>query len=121
MPLSKVEQAKWMREYRAKKKTLGITTKKTRGRGIEEQPLRYCAACGEDRTVDIHHIDGNHDNNSKDNLIDLCPTCHSILHRRKISINELLYKTVIPSVIPNNIVKHDVLVDADGQAIPDYC
>ena len=27
MPLSKVKQAQWMREYRGKKKRIGITTK----------------------------------------------------------------------------------------------
>ena len=31
MPLSKDKQAKWMREYRAGKKVLGITARKTRG------------------------------------------------------------------------------------------
>ncbi len=28
----------------------------------------------------IHHKDGNHDNNNKDNLIPLCPTCHGKVH-----------------------------------------
>ena len=33
MPLSKARQAKWMREYRANKRELGITTNKSRCMG----------------------------------------------------------------------------------------
>ena len=38
MPLSKKKQADWMREYRANKKILGITTNKSRGIGISVIP-----------------------------------------------------------------------------------
>jgi predicted HNH restriction endonuclease len=30
--------------------------------------------------VDLHHLDGNHDNNSKKNLIGLCPNHHKMIH-----------------------------------------
>lgn len=43
-----------------------------------------CACCGWDediRILEVHHIDENHDNNSIDNLIILCPICH-----RKITL-----------------------------------
>lgn len=33
-------------------------------------------ACG----LDIHHVDGNHDNQTKENLIALCAPCHRALH-----------------------------------------
>lgn len=43
-----------------------------------------CACCGWDedkRILEVHHIDGNRNNNKIDNLIILCPTCH-----RKITL-----------------------------------
>jgi len=49
-----------------------------------------CMVCGWNLTVDIHHKDKNKENNSKDNLLCLCPNCHSLVHRLKININELL-------------------------------
>lgn len=36
-----------------------------------------CCMCGKRRDVQIHHIDGHSDNSSTDNLIPLCPNCHS--------------------------------------------
>ena len=43
-----------------------------------------CACCGwdeDERILEVHHIDNNHNNNQLDNLILLCPTCH-----RKITL-----------------------------------
>jgi hypothetical protein len=34
-----------------------------------------CAICGE-ANPHIHHIDGDHDNNTPENLLPLCPNCH---------------------------------------------
>ena len=42
---------------------------------------RVCARCGYDEYVEIlqvHHIDGNRDNNNINNLIILCPNCHAL-------------------------------------------
>ena len=40
-----------------------------------------CACCGNNfPSITIHHLDGNHDNNRKDNLISVCKLCHSIIH-----------------------------------------
>lgn len=36
----------------------------------------HCCKCGT-YGIQIHHIDENHENHEKDNLIPLCPTCHS--------------------------------------------
>jgi len=48
-----------------------------------------CAICGFDKWfVDIHHKDYNNKNNSKDNLIGLCPTCHLGIHRRYVVLND---------------------------------
>ncbi len=42
-----------------------------------------CQACGDanDRSPDIHHIDENPRNNSRENLICLCSNCHRAVHR----------------------------------------
>ena len=45
-----------------------------------------CSICGWKKVnpytgnipLEIHHIDGNSDNNSEDNLVVLCPCCHSL-------------------------------------------
>ena len=43
---------------------------------------KECSICGFNRfTVDVHHKDFNKENNIKENLIGLCPTCHQTLHR----------------------------------------
>ena len=46
-----------------------------------------CTQCGFDKrrddghhVVEIDHIDGNHKNNSRENLRVLCPNCHSLTH-----------------------------------------
>lgn len=44
---------------------------------------RCCSVCGYDRVVgvlEVHHVDGNRHNNSIENLIPLCPTCHEERH-----------------------------------------
>jgi hypothetical protein len=51
-----------------------------------------CARCGYSGTIDIHHIiykkEGGQD--SPENLIPLCPNCHALIHRKLISIDEIL-------------------------------
>lgn len=42
-----------------------------------------CAVCGFDKVVDVHHIDKNHNNNSIENLIPLCPNHHKMTHTKK--------------------------------------
>lgn len=55
-------------------------------RNILIQEVNFkCSECGFDKTrkcgssiLEIDHIDGNHKNNSKDNLRVLCPNCHAL-------------------------------------------
>lgn len=42
-----------------------------------------CVRCGYDKIVGVHHIDENHYNNDKQNLIPLCNNCHAELHSNK--------------------------------------
>ena len=39
-----------------------------------------CEICNFDKVVDLHHLDENNKNNSRDNLIGLCPNHHKMLH-----------------------------------------
>lgn len=43
---------------------------------------KECVICKEDKIVTVHHLDENHENNSPDNLIPLCPTHHQYWHSR---------------------------------------
>lgn len=48
-----------------------------------------CARCGYDSDIDgldVHHKDGNRQNNKLENLIILCGTCHRIVHRKHIKL-----------------------------------
>lgn len=47
------------------------------------KPTGSCERCGSNRNVDVHHIDGNPQNNSLDNLQRLCRSCHIKAHRVK--------------------------------------
>ena len=43
---------------------------------------RKCIVCGEELAVCIHHYDGDHRNNSPENLVPLCPTHHVYWHSK---------------------------------------
>jgi len=51
---------------------------------------RSCYTCGYDRVVDIHHIDSDRENNSPENLVDLCPSCHALITRGLNTLEGLL-------------------------------
>ena len=44
---------------------------------------KTCMLCGGSlaEALDVHHIDGNRANNTKENLIILCRSCHESIHR----------------------------------------
>ncbi len=52
---------------------------------------KTCEKCGiskwlnEELTFHLHHIDLNHANNNLNNLMIVCPNCHSIFHKPKIA------------------------------------
>lgn len=61
-----------------------------------------CECCGYDEVLDLHHIDGNHNNNNPENHSVLCPNCHAKIHRLGIPFNEL---------VPNH-VNWETLIDS---------
>lgn len=42
--------------------------------------IKECVICGFNKVVDIHHLDENKENNSRDNLTGLCPNHHKMFH-----------------------------------------
>lgn len=44
---------------------------------------RKCSICGKIGKLDIHHKDGDYQNNNLTNLIYLCRSCHMKQHRKK--------------------------------------
>jgi hypothetical protein len=40
-----------------------------------------CVICGVCEKIEIHHIDGDRENGKIDNLISLCNSCHSFVHK----------------------------------------
>lgn len=44
------------------------------------KPRGECEICGSEVNIDVHHIDGNPQNNSLENLMRLCRSCHSKIH-----------------------------------------
>ncbi|MDO8460062.1 MAG: hypothetical protein Q7S74_03065 [Nanoarchaeota archaeon] len=41
-----------------------------------------CIICEFDKMVELHHLDHNHINNSRSNLVGLCPNHHRMIHHR---------------------------------------
>lgn len=46
-------------------------------------PIGLCSTCGKPDATDVHHLDGNHLNNSPENLARICRGCHIRVHRPK--------------------------------------
>lgn len=42
---------------------------------------RECTECGSETNIEVHHVDGDQNNNQPDNLLPLCRDCHAKLHR----------------------------------------
>lgn len=54
---------------------------------IRANKINECAICGYNKykkILGVHHIDKNKNNNELNNLQILCPTCHSIIHKKHI-------------------------------------
>ena len=60
----------------------------------ENGEQKICPICGENmpQTFHVHHIDGNHKNNSDKNRINICASCHAITYKAKNQLRELWMK-----------------------------
>jgi hypothetical protein len=52
---------------------------------------RKCAIpdCSERRILEVHHYNNNHDDNSPENLVPMCPTHHRYMHSRFRYVHEM--------------------------------
>lgn len=52
---------------------------------------KRCPICGEDdpRTFQKHHINGDHDDNAKKNIVKICANCHNLTYTAKDQLREL--------------------------------
>lgn len=48
-----------------------------------------CVICIQRVSLNVHHIDGNRENNVSSNLVVLCSNCHGMVHDGKISAQDL--------------------------------
>ncbi len=48
-----------------------------------------CLVCKERVSLNLHHIDGNRENNVPDNIVNICANCHGMVHDGKISAGDL--------------------------------
>lgn len=63
-------------------------------------------SCGETKKylLQIHHIDGNHNNNIPENLEIVCPTCHVKRHLKQNKLGEWVHH-------PNSLTDRNLLKD----------
>lgn len=54
--------------------------------GLKEKKCESCGNSewiGEEIPLELHHINGDHYDNTFENLMILCPNCHAIIHRKE--------------------------------------
>jgi hypothetical protein len=57
---------------------------RSRSKTVKENANNACQCCGyneDKRMLDVHHKDGNHQNNTWENLCCICVWCHNLHHR----------------------------------------
>ena len=70
--------------YGEQRRSLPAPTPKTsRKRARIATPIAPCAICGKTGYTEVHHRDKNPMNNSPENLVRLCKSCHAKQHRKK--------------------------------------
>ena len=50
---------------------------------LYKKATQKCVICDFNKIVELHHLDMNHQNNSSENLIGLCPNHHKMAHHRE--------------------------------------
>jgi len=54
-----------------------------------DEKEEVCQECGSEERVEIHHMDGDRENNHIDNLIPLCRSCHQGVHSGREGLEHL--------------------------------
>lgn len=77
--------------------------------GILKDNNFTCAACGfrSEKYTEVHHLDGNHTNQDKSNLIPMCRMCHLSQHIGFVGAHNgaTLFLSSHPQPVINNIVR----------------
>ena len=76
---------------------------------------KICIVCGEQRIVEAHHYNGNHDDNRPENFAPLCPTHHQYWHSR----HRHLIQDQVDKYVQNFISRYKPEADADVWNIGD--
>lgn len=95
-------------KHRAKKQ-FGLTLEEY------ESLITACVSCDFDKVIELHHLDGDKNNNAKENLVPLCPNCHRMIHHRKY-YNEILANLMLKGVKTKNI-RHRRLPEKYGDKL----
>lgn len=68
-----------------------------------------CCGCGKaEGKLSVHHIDGNHNNNSPDNLAWLCISCHNKIHPNRLRGNSSIDEEFTKIILENrNLLEGD--------------
>lgn len=53
-------------------------------RSIRKRDGLACVNCDKTGMLTIHHLDGDSSRNEEDNMITLCPPCHTLFHYMEI-------------------------------------
>jgi len=67
------------------RETTGTSWATTHYHARKMVPHGPCSRCGKLQAMDVHHEDGNHQNNSRENLSRICRSCHTKVHRPRSS------------------------------------
>jgi len=81
-------QANSLREYHNDGQNTQLTrkerVKKLSKRTYHKMVGNSCEICTSKKTLQVHHIDENRDNNGLDNLMTLCSSCHQSVHNKNL-------------------------------------
>lgn len=58
-------------------------------REVRIEARHSCLVCKERVSLNLHHIDGNRENNVTENIVNICSNCHGMVHDGKITALEL--------------------------------
>lgn len=72
------------KKYTKSRKKIPVETQRV----VKIESNHSCLVCKERVSLVLHHIDGNRENNSPENIAYICGNCHGMAHDGKISAQE---------------------------------